>query len=98
MKFKFKECVRELTLKEAVSFIQINRLVNYKDVLIELSAFDDVDNSFVYVTYQGKMTLFLTACSLVRLLKSLHFFVHHKWLFKHECVGFVHCVYDKYTK
>lgn len=94
MKFKFKECCRELSLEQAVLFVQINSKVHYKGITLELKATDTFDDSFLIITIEGKLTIFQPSCYLSRVLKSLHYFVHHKWLFKYESVGLVHCLFD----
>ena len=95
MKFKFKECVRDLTLNDAISFITINGVVHYKGLLIELSFFDEIGDSKVLISYDDKLSIVLPSCYLIVIMKSLHYFVHHKWLFKNECVGLVHCLLER---
>lgn len=93
MKFKFNECVRHLSLDEAVVFVQLNRKIHYHGVILEISPFDE-DNSSLFIQIKDKFLIVKSFSELRSVLKSLHYFVHHKWLYKYESVGLVHCLFD----
>lgn len=97
MKFIFENLTPALSLNEALEYLTKNYIARYKDITIFYPDCSDwlldsgLDSGLVLLYKQ--VVLFIPVSKVKLVLKRLHYFVHHKWMYKDDVVGFVNLLH-----
>lgn len=79
-----------MSLSEAVEYLSKNHIVRFKDIII---VFPDCEPDSAITLLYKQVTLFIPAYKINIVLKRLHYFVYHKWMYKDDVVGFVNLLH-----